>query len=63
MITIKITEWEAIHLLSACNYLYITHTDALYDDERDAAYRINDRVDNLKNKIKEAIINENDEQV
>ena len=58
MITVTLTEWEAIHLISACNYLYITHTDVLDDDERDAAYRLNDRVDNLKTKIKEAIINE-----
>lgn len=58
MVTIKLTEWEAIHLISACNYLYITHTDALDEYERDAAYRLNDRVDNLKNKIKEAIIND-----
>lgn len=57
MITIKLSEWEAIHLLSACNYLYITSTDVLDDDDRDAAYRLNDRVDNIKNKIKEAIIN------
>lgn len=58
MITVKLTEWEAIHLLSACNYLYITSTDVLDDDDRDAAYRLNDRVDNIKNKIKEAIIND-----
>ena len=61
MITIKLTEWEAIHLITACNYLYITHTDVLDEDEREAAYRINDRVDNLKNKIKEGFINETTE--
>lgn len=58
MVTVKLTEWEAIHLISACNYLYITSADVLDDDDRDAAYRLNDRVDNLKNKIKEAIIND-----
>lgn len=59
MITITVTEKQAEDLLRSTEYLYLTYEYGDDEYDREAIYRLNSQVDELRQVIKEAIKNEN----
>lgn len=57
MITITVTEKQAEDLLRATEYLYLAYEYGYDEYDREAIYRLNSQVDDLRQVIKEAIKN------
>ena len=59
MVTIKLTMEQAIMLLQSTTSLYIRE-DEIYGTDREFMYKYNEKVDALREAIKEGLRNETD---